>query len=130
MPWGVESLPKADRFVKAVNAGVDQFGGTEEAQFLVDAVRAGKITQQRIDQSANRIARTKFQLGLFENPYVDAAAAGRIAGSAPFQAAGLDAQRRSLVLLENKKNILPLKATRKARLSPRHRSEGRGAATG
>jgi beta-glucosidase len=108
MPWGVEDLPKADRFAKAVNAGVDQFGGTEEAQFLVDAVRAGKITQQRIDQSANRIARTKFRLGLFENPYVDAASADRIAGSAPFQAEGLATQRRALVLLENKKNILPL----------------------
>src|SRR3954471_462992 len=39
MPWGVENLPKVDRFAKAVNAGVDQFGGTEEAEFLVQAVR-------------------------------------------------------------------------------------------
>ncbi len=108
MPWGVEQLSKEDRFAKAVNAGVDQFGGTEEAQFLVDAVRSGKITQQRIDQSANRIARTKFRLGLFENPYADTTAAGRVAGSAPFQAEGMAAQRRALVLLENKKNILPL----------------------
>jgi beta-glucosidase len=104
----VEQLSKEDRFAKAVNAGVDQFGGTEEAQFLVDAVRSGKITQQRIDQSANRIARTKFRLGLFENPYADTTAAGRVAGSAPFQAEGMAAQRRALVLLENKKNILPL----------------------
>jgi beta-glucosidase len=70
-------------------------------------VKSGKITQQRIDQSANRIARTKFRLGLFENPYVDPSRAERIVG-APFQAEGTAAQRRALVLLENKKNILPL----------------------
>ena len=112
MPWGVETLSKADRFAKAVNAGVDQFGGTEEAQFLVQAVRARKITQQRIDQSANRIARTKFRLGLFENPYVDASNAERVVG-APFQAEATAAQRRALILLENKKNILPLAASGK-----------------
>jgi beta-glucosidase len=113
MPWGVENLSKEDRFAKAVNAGVDQFGGTEEAQFLVDAVKSGKITRQRIDESANRIAQTKFRLGLFENPYADTTRAGSIAGSAPFQAEGMAAQRRALVLLENKKNTLPLAAAGK-----------------
>jgi beta-glucosidase len=108
MPWGVEDLPKADRFAKAVNAGVDQFGGTEEAQFLIDAVRSGKITARRIDESARRIAEQKFRLGLFENPYVDTAAAGALVGSAAFQSEANAAQRRSLVLLENKNDILPV----------------------
>lgn len=108
MPWGVEDLPKADRFAKAVNAGVDQFGGTEEAQFLIDAVRSGKITERRIDESARRIAEQKFRQGLFENPYVDTAAAGALVGSAAFQAEANAAQQRSLVLLENKNDILPL----------------------
>jgi beta-glucosidase len=110
MPWGVEQLPKQDRFVKAVNAGVDQFGGTEEAQFLVQAVRAGTLPETRLDESAFRIVRQKFQQGLFENPYVDAAKAATSVGSAAFQAEGVQAQRRSLVLLENKNGILPLKA--------------------
>jgi beta-glucosidase len=110
MPWGVEDLAKADRFAKAVNAGVDQFGGTEEASFLIDAVHAGKISEQRIDESARRIAEQKFRLGLFENPYVDTAAAGRLVGSAAFQSEATAAQRRSLVLLENKNNLLPLVA--------------------
>ena len=108
MPWGVENLSKADRFAKAVNAGVDQFGGTEEAQFLVEAVRAGKIPESRINESAQRIAVQKFTQGLFENPYVDAAKAASVVGNARFQAEGTSAQRRSLVLLENKKGILPL----------------------
>ena len=108
MPWGVEDLPKVDRFAKAVNAGVDQFGGTEEAQFLVEAVRSGKIAEKRIDESVNRIVIQKFRQGLFENPYVDTATAGRVVGSRPFQMEAVGAQRRSLVLLENRNDILPL----------------------
>jgi beta-glucosidase len=108
MPWGVEDLPKVDRFAKAVNAGVDQFGGTEEAPVLIAAVRAGKVSESRIDQSVYRIALEKFRQGLFDNPYVDTAAAGRIVGNPQFQAEATAAQRRSLVLLENKNGILPL----------------------
>jgi beta-glucosidase len=110
MPWGVEDLPKIDRFAKAVNAGVDQFGGTEEAQFLVQAVRAGKVAESRIDESAYRIAVQKLGQGLFENPYVDADAASRVVGNSKFQAEATSAQRRSLVLLENRNGILPVVA--------------------
>lgn len=112
-PWGVENLSKVDRFAKAVNAGVDQFGGTEEANYVVDAVNAKKIDKKRVHDAAYRIAVQKFRLGLFENPYVDPSAAQRIAGSAEFQAEGTTAQRRSLVLLENKKSILPFTASGK-----------------
>jgi beta-glucosidase len=110
MPWGVDDLPKVDRFAKAVNAGVDQFGGTEEANVLVEAVRSGKIPESRINESVRRIAVQKFRQGLFENPYVDTAEAGRFVGNPQFQAEATAAQRRSLVLLENKTGILPLAA--------------------
>jgi beta-glucosidase len=111
MPWGVESLPKRGRFVKAVSAGVDQFGGTEDAPMLVEAVRAGELAESRLDESVRRIMEQKFALGLFENPFVDAEAAAARVGSDAFRAAGLDAQRRALVLLENDGAMLPLKAT-------------------
>jgi beta-glucosidase len=110
MPWGVESLSKRARFVKAVQAGVDQFGGTEDSKQLVDAVKAGELPESRLDVSVRRIVEPKFALGLFENPYVDTTAAARLVGSDAFRAAGLDAQRRSLVLLENQGGMLPLKA--------------------
>jgi len=113
MPWGVEDLSKVDRFSKAVNAGVDQFGGTEEAHYLVDAVHSGKLTEARLDTSVVRIVRQKFAQGLFENPYVDSVAAGRVVGRAAFQAQGLDAQRRALVLLENQGGVLPLRARKR-----------------
>jgi beta-glucosidase len=111
MPWGVEDLPKRGRFVKAVKAGVDQFGGTEDAAMLVEAVKAGELTEARLDESVRRIMEQKFALGLFESPFVDAEAASTAVGTDAFRSAGLDAQKRSLVLLENEGSVLPLKAT-------------------
>lgn len=109
MPWGVEALTKPQRFAKAVQAGVDQFGGTEEAGALMAAVRAGLVREARLDSSVVRLMTQKFRLGLFENPYVDTAAAGRVVGSAAFREAALDAQRRALVLLENSNGTLPVR---------------------
>ena len=110
MPWGVEDRTMRARFVQAVQAGVDQFGGTERADLLVDAVRAGQLTEARLDSSAERVLVGKFALGLFENPYVEPVEAARRVGSDAFRAAALDAQRRALVLLENQGGILPLRA--------------------
>ena len=109
MPWGVEDIPMRERFVKAVRAGVDQFGGTERADMLVDAVHAGELTEARLDSSVQRVLEQKFALGLFEDPYVDPDAAARIVGNERFRAAGLDAQRKSLVLLKNRGKLLPLR---------------------
>jgi beta-glucosidase len=109
MPWGVENLTMRARFVKAVHAGVDQFGGTERADMLIEAVRDGELPEARLDSSVVRVLALKFALGLFENPYVDPAAARRVVGAEPFRAAGTDAQRRALVLLENERGMLPLR---------------------
>ena len=110
MPWGVEELPMKDRFVKAVRAGVDQFGGTERADLIVEAVRAGELTEERLDSSAVRVLTQKFALGIFDNPYVEPEDAANRVGTEAFREAGLDAQKRSLVLLENKRAMLPLRA--------------------
>jgi beta-glucosidase len=109
-PWGVEGLSKVDRFAKAVRAGIDQFGGTEDAAQLVDAVRAGKVAEARLDSSVVRLMAQKFRLGLFENPYVDVERARLVVGSTAFRSAGIAAQRHALVLLENKGGLLPLGA--------------------
>lgn len=108
MPWGVENLTRAERFVKGVNAGLDQIGGSEDSQILVEAVKAGKLTEARLAESAYRIMLQKFQQGLFENPYVEVAQTEAVAGSVVFVKEAMDAQRRALVLLENKNNTLPL----------------------
>ncbi len=59
------------------------------------------MTEARLDVSARRILREKFELGLFENPYVDEDAADDIVGRADFRAAGEDAQRASITVLSN-----------------------------
>ncbi|PXA88705.1 beta-glucosidase [Caulobacter sp. D4A] len=108
--WGVEDLAKVDRYAKGVNAGLDQFGGVEDTAELVAAVKAGKITEGRIDESVKRILVVKFEQGLFENPYVDPKAATAVVGSKTFVAEGQAAQSAALTVLENKNGLLPLKA--------------------
>jgi beta-glucosidase len=108
MPWGVEQLSKSERAAKAINAGVDQIGGTNESSIIVDAVKSGLIPMARIDQSVMRLLVQKFQLGVFEDPYVDPERAEAVVGAPDFMAAALDAQHRSLVLLENRAAILPI----------------------
>jgi beta-glucosidase len=110
MPWGVESLSKQQRAAKAINAGVDQIGGTNETELIVEAVKSGLISMDRIDQSVRRLLIQKFQLGIFEDPYVDPASAEIIVGAPKLLAAALDAQHRSLVLLKNQTGILPIEA--------------------
>jgi beta-glucosidase len=114
MPWGVEELTVAQRFAKAINAGVDQVGGTERSDAIVEAVHNGSVSETRVREAASRILLQKFQLGLFEQPYVDESQAAAVAGSEEFVSEGEAAQARAVVLLENKqaastgKPLLPI----------------------
>lgn len=108
MPWGVEQLSPAQRYAKGVNAGIDQFGGVMEPEMIVAGVRSGAISQARVDEAVARILAIKFQLGLFENPMVDPAAAARI-NPPEVQREALAAQAASQVLLKNVGGLLPLK---------------------
>ena len=104
--WGVEHLTPEERLLKALDAGVDQFGGESCPEMIVKLVGEGRLREARVDQSARRLMRDKFRLGLFDQPYVDPERAEQVVGSAAFRAAGEQAQRKSLVLL--KKDALPL----------------------
>jgi beta-glucosidase len=99
--WGVEELSVAERLKKAIEAGCDQLGGEAISHVLVDLVIKGDLRMQRIDESARRILREKFRLGLFDNPYVDEEAAAEICGQVAFRQAADQAQRKSIVLLKN-----------------------------
>ena len=101
--WGVEHLSLSDRILKALDAGVDQFGGEHCTDALVDLVRARKVSEGRIDLSAGRLLRDKFRLGLFDDPFVDPVHAHVVVGSTAFVEAGEQAQRRSIVLLKNER---------------------------
>lgn len=100
--WGVEHLSRGERILKALEAGVDQFGGELCTDVLLRLVRAGQVTEERLDTSCRRILREKFTLGLFENRFVDEDTAERIVGSTAFRDAGAAAQRASLAVLTNR----------------------------
>ncbi|WP_062317123.1 glycoside hydrolase family 3 protein [Demequina maris] len=99
--WGVEHLTPSERIAKVLEAGADQFGGEACPELLIDLVSSGAVSEKRLDESARRILREKFELGLFEDPYVDEDAADEIVGSAEFRAAGEAAQRASITVLTN-----------------------------
>lgn len=111
MPWGVEHLTKSQRFAKAIEAGVDQFGGVMDPELIVDLVEARQVPEAVIDQSVSRLLELMFKLGLFENAYVDPVVASKIVGNQTARAAGIAAQKRSLTLLANRGNVLPRRMT-------------------
>ncbi|WP_199254813.1 glycoside hydrolase family 3 protein [Mycolicibacterium mengxianglii] len=110
--WGVEELSREDRVLRVVDAGADQFGGEDCAEVLLELVRSGRITEARIDESARRLLRVKFALGLFDNPFVDEERAAALVGRDDFAAAGRQAQKDSVTLLVNGTGgtaVLPLR---------------------
>ncbi|WP_207632467.1 glycoside hydrolase family 3 protein [Foetidibacter luteolus] len=107
--WGVENLTPEERVKKVIDAGVDQFGGESCAEHVVSLVKKGKLTEQRIDESIRRLLRQKFELGLFDNPFIDESKVTAVLGKPEFLAAGEASQRRAVTLLKNADNILPLK---------------------
>jgi beta-glucosidase len=110
MSWGVMDMTRSDRFAKAINAGVDQVGGTEDVSALLEAEKNGKLSEARMREAAKRILVQKFSIGLFENPYVDAVAAKDTVGNPASLKAGQEAQKQAMVLLENKHGILPIRS--------------------
>lgn len=112
--WGVEKLSVAQRHYKALMAGVDQFGGNNDAGPVLEAYGMGvkehgeTFMRKRFEQSATRLLRNIFQVGLFENPYLDPAASAKIVGNPQFMKAGYEAQLKSVVLLKNKGAVLPV----------------------
>ncbi|MEU6642667.1 glycoside hydrolase family 3 N-terminal domain-containing protein [Saccharomonospora sp. NPDC046836] len=110
--WGVEHLSIAERVKKVIDAGCDQFGGEECPEVVVDLVEHGEVSEERINVSARRLLRVKFELGLFDDPFVDEGkAAVRVRGHEAVSA-GYRAQARSLTLLKNERSsglpVLPL----------------------
>ena len=96
-----------DAAIQALLAGVDvDLGGNCFVQ-LADAVRTGKVSEEALNQAVRRVLRLKFEMGLFEHPYVDEKTAGRLVNNAEAVATARQAARESITLLKND-GILPL----------------------
>lgn len=93
----------------ALNAGTDM---EMVSRFYInhgaDLLRAGKVRQETIDQAVRRVLRIKFRLGLFERPYADEAREQAVVFSSANVAAAREIAARSLVLLKNERDTLPL----------------------
>jgi beta-glucosidase len=101
----------ADAAVRALVAGVDmEMSMAPNANItLVESVRSGKVPVERLDEAVRRVLMAKYRMGLFENPYVDAAAAQKVISDPAHAAASQAAAERALVLLKNDGQALPLK---------------------
>ncbi|WP_076262487.1 glycoside hydrolase family 3 protein [Intrasporangium flavum] len=99
--WGVEHLDPHGRMELILEAGADQFGGEECVEVLIDLVKEGRVTEERVDASARRILAVKFRLGLFDDPYVDEDAAATTVGRQDFRDLGRAVQARSVTVLQN-----------------------------
>jgi beta-glucosidase len=102
----------------AIKAGVDAETPDGEAYVhLPELVRKGRVPQSLVDDAVRRILTMKFQAGLFENPYVDAAGADAKTATPDAIALAREAARKAMVLLKNDKGILPLDAAKLKRVA-------------
>lgn len=128
-PWGVENLTIAERHYKVLMAGVDQFGGNNQAQPVLDAYELGVIEhgethmRRKFNLSASRLLRNIFRTGLMENPYLDLAVSTEQYGIPDYQAKGFAAQLQSIVMVKNHNQTLPLAKKLKVYIPERIRPE-------
>jgi beta-glucosidase len=100
--WGLEETTVPERVATAINGGTDTLSGFHDVKTITDLVQAGLVTEARVTEAARRLLKPTFQMGLFENPYVDETAANGIIGSQANRDVGMEVQRKSVVLLQNK----------------------------
>jgi beta-glucosidase len=113
--WGVEHLTEDERVVKAVEAGIDQFGGEYDVDRLERLITSGALPEARIDDSVRRLLAEKFRLGLFDRPFVDEEAADAGTGRAEDREAGIAAQAAAVTVLQIGESA-PLPVARGARV--------------
>ncbi|MFN8442512.1 MAG: glycoside hydrolase family 3 protein [Caldilineaceae bacterium] len=101
---------KAEASQMSLTAGVDVELPTSDcyAQPMLDAVHHGQIDEALIDQSVRRHLHLKFELGLFENPYVNVDRVASVFDTASQRQLAYTISQKSLVLLKNEGNLLPL----------------------
>ena len=130
-PWGAETLTVAERHYKILMAGVDQFGGNNEAGPVIEAYNMGvkehgeKFMRARMEQSAVRLLKNIFRVGLFENPYLNIQESKAVVGNADFMKEGYAAQLKSIVMLKNRNKALPVQKNKTIYVPKRFTPAGR-----
>ncbi len=129
--WGMEKMTKAERHYAILEAGCDQFGGNNEVGPVLEAYEMGvrehgvEFMRARFEKSAQRLLLNFFRTGLFENPYLDVERTVATVAREDFRKAGYEAQLKSVVLLKNEENALPMKKGLRVYVPKRYRPESR-----
>lgn len=129
--WGVENLSIAERHYKILMAGVDQFGGNNDMDPVIEAYNIGvkehgeEFMRRRFEQSAVRLLKNIFRPGLFENPYLDVEQSKATVGKPEFMKTGFETQLKSVVMLKNSANTLPLAKGKKVYIPKKFTPAGR-----
>lgn len=116
--FGFEQLSVAERHLKILENGVDQFGGNNDIEPILEAYRMGcerhgeDWMRRRFEQSAARLLLGSFRCGLFENPYLDPAQSAEVLGCEKFVDEGFAAQLKSVVMVKNN-GALPVQGRKK-----------------
>ncbi len=116
--WGsiqhIEGSSYKEQVIKSINAGIDMLMETdkfdEAKQIIVDAVKSGDITEERVNDAVTRIIKVKKDEGLFDDPLLKSMTTEKIAtGSLEYRKVAEKLVEESLVLLKNDNDVLPLK---------------------
>ena len=135
--WGFEGLVVSDYF--AIDEMITRHhiasDCTQAAKFAIEAgvdielpfgqcytelpalVKSGQVPEALIDQAVKRLLKAKFELGLFDHPYVDAKRAEEVSNNAEHQQLALQAAHEVITLLKNQNNLLPLDVNRTKRIA-------------
>ena len=120
--WGVEELTVAQRHYECLKAGVDQFGGNNDKRPVLEAYEmwvaefGQDSADERFRESARRLLMNSFRTGLFENPYLEPAVSAETVGKPEFMEKGYQAQLKSVVMVKNSGDVLPVKIADKPKV--------------
>ena len=123
--FGAEHLSEAERHLRILENGVDQFGGNSNIQPILEAYELGcekhgeAWMRERMEASARRLLKNIFLCGLFENPYLEKEKSKSIVGCKEHMEAGFAAQLQSVVMVKNK-TVLPMQGRKKVYIPKRH----------
>ena len=125
-PWGAENMTVAERHYAILKAGVDQFGGNNDKGPVLEAYQMGvkefgeKAMRERFELSAVRLLMNIFRTGLFENPYLDPEESQKTVGNPDFMKEAYNTQLKSIVMVKNKNNVLPMNKSKKVYIPKRY----------
>jgi beta-glucosidase len=110
--WGAEALTPVEKVAKAINAGTDIISGSSDPSLIIQAVEQDLLKESVVNESVSLLLTEMMNLGLFEDPYVDPQHALDVVAIPEAQELAYEAHLKSIVLLRNDKNLLPLNDTK------------------